>query len=156
MSYEEDGVLELEDLNLPSEERLKKGPTAIIECIENIPCNPCVDACPFNAISMEKITDIPEIDYEKCIGCGTCIPACPGLAIFVVDISREKAVITIPYEFLPIPEIGDKVKALDRKGEIVSEAKVIRVKKNENKTNTVTIEVKKELGMIVRNIKVIK
>lgn len=156
MSYEEDGVLELKDLNLPSEERLKKGPTAIIECIENIPCNPCVDACPFNAISMEKITDIPEIDYEKCTGCGTCISMCPGLAIFVVDISREKAVITIPYEFLPIPEIGDKVKALDRKGDIVSEAKVIRVKENENKTNTVTIEIDKELGMIVRNIKVIK
>jgi hypothetical protein len=65
-------------------------------------------------------------------------------------------VITIPYEFLPIPEIGDKVKALDRKGDIVSEAKVIRVKENENKTNTVTIEIDKELGMIVRNIKVIK
>jgi Fe-S-cluster-containing hydrogenase component 2 len=156
MSYEEEGVLELKDLSLPSEERLKKGPTAIIECIENIPCNPCVDACPFNAISMEKITDIPEIDYEKCTGCGTCISMCPGLAIFVVDISREKAVITIPYEFLPIPEIGDKVKALDRKGDIVSEAKVIRVKENENKTNTVTIEIDKELGMIVRNIKVIK
>jgi Fe-S-cluster-containing hydrogenase component 2 len=77
MSYEEDGVLELKDLNLPSEERLKKGPTAIIECIENIPCDPCVDACPFNAISMEKITDIPEIDYEKCTGCGTCISMCP-------------------------------------------------------------------------------
>lgn len=156
MSYEEDGILELKDLNLPSEERLKKGPTAIIECIENIPCNPCVDACPFEAISMEKIIDIPEIDYEKCTGCGTCIPICPGLAIFVVDISREKAVITIPYEFLPIPEIEDKVKALDRKGDIVGEAKVIRVKENENKTNTVTIEVNKELGMIVRNIKAMK
>jgi len=156
MSYKDDGVLELKDLNLPSEERLKKGSAAIIECIENIPCNPCVDACPFNAISMEKITDIPEIDYEKCTGCGTCIPICPGLAIFVVDLSKEKAVITLPYEFLPVPKMGDTVKALDRKGETVSEVTVIRVNKNENKTNTVTIEVNKELGMIVRNIKVIK
>jgi len=156
MSYEEDGILELKDLNLPSEERLKKGPAAIFECIENIPCNPCVDACPFNAVSMEKITDIPTIDYGKCTGCGTCVSVCPGLAIFVVDLSKEKALITIPYEFLPIPEIGDKVKALDRKGEVVGEAKVIRVKKNENKTNTITIEVNKELGMTVRNIKVIE
>ncbi len=156
MSYKEDGVLELKDLNLPSEERLKKGPVAVFECVENIPCNPCVDACPFKAVSMEKITDAPKIDYEKCTGCGTCVSVCPGLAIFVVDLSKEKALITIPYEFLPIPEKGDTVKALNRRGEIVGDAKIIGVKKNENKTNTVTIEVKKELGMIVRNIKVIK
>ncbi len=156
MSYKEDGVLELKDLNLPSEERLKKGPVAVFECVENIPCNPCVDACPFKAVSMEKITDAPKIDYEKCTGCGTCVSVCPGLAIFVVDLSKEKALITIPYEFLPIPERGDTVKALNRRGEIVGDAKIIGVKKNENKTNTVTIEVKKELGMIVRNIKVIK
>lgn len=156
MSYKEDGVLELKDLNLPSEERLKKGPVAVFECVENIPCNPCVDACPFKAVSMEKITDAPKIDYEKCTGCGTCVSVCPGLAIFVVDLSKEKALITIPYEFLPIPEKGDTVKALNRRGEIVGDAKIIGVKKNENKTNTVTIEVKKEVGMIVRNIKVIK
>ena len=156
MSYKEDGVLELKDLNLPSEERLKKGPVAVFECVENIPCNPCVDACPFKAVSMKKITDAPKIDYEKCTGCGTCVSVCPGLAIFVVDLSKEKALITIPYEFLPIPEKGDTVKALNRRGEIVGDAKIIGVKKNENKTNTVTIEIKKELGMIVRNIKVIK
>ena len=156
MSYKEDGVLELKDLNLPSEERLKKGPVAVFECVENIPCNPCVDACPFKAVSMEKITDAPKIDYEKCTGCGTCVSVCPGLAIFVVDLSKEKALITIPYEFLPIPEKGDTVKALNRRGEIVGDAKIIGVKKNENKTNTVTVEVKKEVGMIVRNIKVIK
>jgi len=156
MSYKEDGVLELKDLNLPSKERLKKGPVAVFECVENIPCNPCVDACPFKAVSMEKITDTPKIDYEKCTGCGTCVSVCPGLAIFVVDLSKEKALITIPYEFLPIPEKGDTVKALNRRGEIVGDAWIIGVKKNENKTNTVTIEVKKEVGMIVRNIKVIK
>ena len=156
MSYKEDGVLELKDLSLPSEERLKKGPVVIIECIENIPCDPCVDACPFDAISMGKIIDLPEIDYEKCTGCGTCISMCPGLAIFVVDLSRERAIITLPYEFLPVPKAGDIVKALDRKGEIVSEVAVLGVKKNENKTNTVTIEVDKELGMIVRNIRVMK
>lgn len=156
MSYEEDGVLELKDLTLPSEERLKKGPVVIIECIENIPCDPCVDACPFNAISLKKVIDIPEIDYEKCTGCGTCISICPGLAIFVVDISKEKAVITIPYEFLPVPKAGDTGKALDRRGKAVGKARVIRVKKNQDKTNTITVEIDKKLGMIVRNIKVVK
>lgn len=156
MSYAEDGVLELKDLILPSEERLNKGPVVIIECIENIPCDPCVDACPFDAISLKNVIDIPKVDYEDCTGCGLCISICPGLAIFVVDISKEKAVITIPYEFLPVPQVGDTVKALDRKGKAVGKARVIRVKKNKDKTNTITVEMDKELGMIVRNIQVVK
>lgn len=154
MSYEEDGVLELRDLTLPSEERLNKGPVVIIECIENIPCDPCGDICPFNAISLKHVIDIPEVDYQECTGCGLCISICPGLAIFVVDISQEKAVITIPYEFLPVPQVGDTVKALDRKGKAVAKARVIRVKKNKDKTNTLTIETDKELGLNVRNIQV--
>ncbi|MCK4432535.1 MAG: (4Fe-4S)-binding protein, partial [Methanomicrobia archaeon] len=75
---------------------------------------------------------------------------------FVVDISKEKAVITIPYEFLPVPKAGDTGKALDRRGKAVGKARVIRVKKNQDKTNTITVEIDKKLGMIVRNIKVVK
>ena len=155
MSYEEDGILGLKDLTLPSAERLKKGPVVIIECIENIPCDPCVDICPFNAISLKDVIDIPKVDSEECTGCGLCISICPGLAIFVVDMSKEKAVVTIPYEFLPVPQVEDTVKALDRQGNVIGEARVIRVKKNKDKTNTITIETDKELGMIVRNIQVL-
>ncbi|MEA1994308.1 MAG: 4Fe-4S binding protein [Euryarchaeota archaeon] len=156
MSYKEDGVLSTAKLNLPSEKRLKRGPVAILECIENIPCDPCVDACPFDAISMEEITDLPKIDYEKCTGCGSCVSVCPGLAIFVVDLSEEKARVTMPYEFLPIPEKGEKVKAVNRKGEVAGDATVMSVRKNKNKTNTVTVEVDKKLGMKIRHIKVVR
>ena len=137
---------------LPSDNWLKKG-VAIIECIQEIPCNPCVDICPFDAISMEDINAVPVVDFKKCTGCGKCISICPGLAIFVVKIKDDKAFITLPYEFLPIPKVGDIVKALDRKGKILDDAKVIKVSKK-GKTTVITIEVEKHLAMEARNIKV--
>ena len=84
----------------PSEARFKKGPVAIIECVQGIPCNPCQEACPQKAIHVgDSITNTPKLDAEACIGCGLCIAACPGLAIFVVDKSGEKALISFPSIF---------------------------------------------------------
>ena len=149
--WETEGIVELADLRLPNEEHLKKG-IAIIECVQEIPCNPCVDACPFKAISMEDINALPIVDYEKCIGCGKCIEVCPGLAIFVVKVSNGKAMIMLPYEFLPLPREGQHVKALDREGKEICDAVVKKVKKG--KTPVITIELPAEHAMEVRNIKV--
>lgn len=146
------GVLSTNDINVPNENHLRKG-VAVIECIEEIPCNPCVDSCPVKAISMKDINAPPIVDYEKCIGCGKCIGVCPGLAIFLVKIKDDRALISLPYEFLPIPRIGDNVKALDRSGAIRQDATVKKVVKK-GKTMIVTIEVDKDLDMEVRNIKV--
>jgi len=151
-NYEKDGVLSTKDLSIPTEEQLKKG-VAVIECIQEIPCNPCVDSCPVGAISMKDINAPPNVDYDKCIACGKCIGICPGLAIFVIKIKDDKALISLPYEFLPIPEKEDKVKALNRKGEIISDATVKRVVKK-GKTMIVTVEVEKNLYNEVRNIRV--
>ena len=91
----------------PSEERLAKGPVAVIECCQNIPCNPCETACKFGAIQVgDPITNLPVLDETKCIGCGVCITKCPGLAIFVVDKSKEMATVSFPFEYLPLPEKG--------------------------------------------------
>ena len=49
--YEQTGVLNIKDLSLPSDKQLNKG-VAITECIQKIPCNPCVDSCPFHAITI--------------------------------------------------------------------------------------------------------
>ena len=151
-TYEKTGVLKLKDLKIPTDKQLKKG-VAIIECIQEIPCDPCVAICPVESISMKDINDIPKIDYDKCTGCKRCVSICPGLAIFVVKLIDEKAQITLPYEFLPIPKIGDIVKALDREGKSRGDAKVIRVNRS-SKTTVITIEVDKDLAMEVRNIKV--
>ena len=149
--YEKTGILSLKDLTLPTDEQLKKG-VAIIECVQEIPCDPCVAVCPVNAISMKDINDIPRIDFDKCTGCSRCVGICPGLAIFVVKVKDDKAFITLPYEFLPIPKVGDKVTAFDREGKPRGIARVVKVNRSV-KTAVVTIEVKKDLAMEVRNIK---
>lgn len=151
-NYEKTGVLSTTDLKTPSKKQLEKG-VAIIECIQKIPCNPCVDSCLVHAISMKDINALPVIDFDKCIGCGKCVGVCPGLAIFVVKIKNDKALITLPYEFLPVPTVGDAVDALDRKGNVKETALVKKVLKK-GKTMVITIEVNEKFAMDIRNIRV--
>ena len=152
MGYKETGVISTNDLKLPSKEQLEKG-VAIIECIEPIPCNPCVEACPSGAITMKDLNDPPNIDYDRCTGCGKCIAVCPGLAIFVVKVRDTDALISIPYEFLPIPREGEKVLVLDREGNVKGKGLVIRVGKF-GKTHVITVKTDRENALVVRNIMV--
>ncbi|RLF32542.1 MAG: (4Fe-4S)-binding protein [Thermoplasmata archaeon] len=150
--YEKTGVLSLKDLRLPNKKQLEKG-VAVIECVQNIPCNPCVDACPFNAISMEDVNALPVVDFDKCVGCGRCIGVCPGLAIFVVKYKGDKALISLPYEFLPVPRVNDKVEALDREGRFVDTVVVKKIVRK-GKTCIVTVLANVEDAMDIRNIRV--
>ncbi|MFW6040903.1 MAG: 4Fe-4S dicluster domain-containing protein [Thermoplasmatota archaeon] len=156
-SYKCNGVITKDDIVPPSEERMKEGPVVIIECVENIPCDPCVAACSKDAISMDEITDTPLVDFEECIGCALCVTECPGLAIFVVDCSysEDKCKVTVPYEYLPVPEKGDKVIALDKWGEEVQEAKVTNVR-HSGKTYAITMEIDKKYVWEVRGLEVKK
>ncbi len=93
----------------------------VIECTQNIPCNPCQDACVKGCIKIgDKMTALPAVNTEaSCTGCGMCVASCSGQAIFLVDEGYAPgfASITIPYEFLPLPEKGECGQALGRKGE---------------------------------------
>jgi len=143
----------------PPDARFAKGPVAIVECFQEIPCNPCVDACNLKAIVKERdLNDLPIVDFDKCTGCGLCITQCPGLAIFVVDktYSATHAIVRIPYEYIPIPEKGQWVCGLDRAGEERGWFEVTRVMpgKGKNKTTVIWLAVPQDLAMEVRNIKV--
>ncbi|NLK02584.1 MAG: 4Fe-4S binding protein [Clostridiaceae bacterium] len=134
---------------LPTEERRASGPYAIIECFQEIPCNPCTEICPFGSIlPMDDINDLPRMDYDTCTGCGLCAAICPGLAIFIINESYSDTVasVGIPYEFVPLPQKGDVVKMMDRAGEFVTDGKVLRVVPNKKYENTpvVTVEVPKD------------
>lgn len=162
MALSQTGYVTIEELNafklLPSAKRYEKGPVAIVECIQEIPCDPCEVACTKKAIIVGKpITTIPRVDEDACNGCGVCVALCPGLAIFLVDktYSEKEATVAFPYEYFPLPKEGDEVHAVNRKGEIVGKAKVIKVMNPEsfNKTPVVTIAVPKELADDVRTMK---
>lgn len=127
----------------------------VIECFQPIPCNPCETSCPTGAIVVgDNINNPPKIDYEKCTGCGICAISCPGLAIFMIqeDYKGNKSLIGVPYEFLPLPQKGDVVLALDRDGNIVSDAVVEKVIKSKNLTNLVYISIDRDLAHSVRQI----
>jgi len=136
-----------------------KGLRPIIECTQNIPCNPCQDACNKGCITIgDNITSLPIVNTDAtCIGCGLCVSACPGQAIFLLDESYAPgyASITLPYEFYPLPPIGSKGYALNRSGQIVCDAEVIDLKTTKafDKTHLLTITVPVEMAMEARFFK---
>lgn len=143
---------------IPPQERMKKGRVAVIECVQEIPCNPCEDACKTGAITVgSQITSLPVLDSDKCTGCGLCIAGCPGLAIFVVDKSRQdgKAVVEFPFEYLPLPAKGDTVTAVSRSGEEVCAAEVLSVKQSKafDGTTIVSLLIPMEHADTVRSMK---
>lgn len=148
---------EMVEAILPSKERRGKGPYAIFECFQDIPCNPCSTVCKFNAVKdFDNINDQPVVIHENCTGCAMCVSICPGLAIFVIDetYSDDEVMIKMPYEFLPLPVVTSTVNALDRDGKVIGKAKVLKVQNNKSldNTNVVTISVPKEIFLDVRNI----
>lgn len=160
---EKTGIAEYNQVRnvFPTMERIKKGPVAIIECFQKIPCNPCATSCKKGAIKpFEDINDLPVINFSECNGCTMCVFNCPGLAIMIVDGSYSDTHISfkIPYEFLPLPQKGDMVKGLNRAGEVICDGEIISVVNSKimDKTPLINVEVKSEYLLTFRNIEVVK
>lgn len=49
-------------------------PHLCAQCIDY----PCVEACSFDALSVNSATRAVEVNKENCTACGVCIDACPG------------------------------------------------------------------------------
>ena len=128
---------------LPSREEMEKRACLCIECLEEIPCNPCETSCPSGAIIVgDPITNIPVFDKNKCTACGQCLAACPGLAIFMKQIKGSTATVRFPWEYVPMPKEGEEAEMVGRDGCFVCRGKVIKVtlSRNFNKTALVTAE----------------
>ena len=110
---------------LPSREQVEKGRVAVIECIEEIPCNPCAGVCPVNGVQKDDLNVPPLVLPEKCTGCTRCIAVCPGLAIFNMLIKDGKGYVTMPYELSPDPKLGDKATMFDRGGNDVGVGTIV-------------------------------
>lgn len=156
------GYLDMEEVmdvpGYPGTDVLNTKKCVVVECKQNIPCNPCESACPHGAIIVgNPITNLPVVDPEKCIGCGLCVAQCPGQACFLVDMSHEEYdTVTLPYEYYPLPEKNQEVYGLGRDGVYLAKATVLRVVLTKKNDHTAVIEVKvpKGFGMKIRNISV--
>ncbi|MEL7655911.1 MAG: 4Fe-4S binding protein, partial [Bacillota bacterium] len=105
----------------------------------------------------EPITRLPMLLEDKCSGCGLCVAQCPGLAIFVVDktYSDGEAAVTFPYEYTPLPDEKEEVEAVNRSGQTVCKAKVLKVLNSKafDRTPVVTLAIPKEYADVVRSMK---
>ena len=160
---DERGYFALEEVlrlpGCPPLDELRGRRLAVVECGHEIPCDPCQTACPTGAIAVgADITALPALDPALCDGCGACQAICPGLAIFLVDSTREdgRAEVWLPHEFLPLPAAGDVVRLRDRSGAVVGEGEVRRVRRGAKLDRTVIVHVlvPDELAMVVRGIEV--
>jgi len=136
----------------------------LIRCVQEIPCNPCTEACPKKLITKKgSILSLPEFSGD-CLGCGRCVLACPGLAINLVmndyDQSGNKALLMLPFEFNDdriAP--GAEVITTDMEGAVVGKGTVIalRERESQNKRKLLLLEVPggdrlKVAGFRVRDI----
>ena len=132
-----------------------KGPAVTKVCANScIGCGMCQRTCKFDAIHV--VNNVAVIDYTKCNGCGTCVSKCPGLAITVIACNRASSttVLSLPYEYFPLPKAGDTVAAVDREGRFVCNARVLQVKpmSAHQSTSVVKIEFPEEFTFKVKSI----
>lgn len=129
---------------IPARDEIKPGGTAFVECLQTIACNPCEANCPTGAITIgHEIANRPRLDAAKCVGCGTCVAKCPGLAISVIAFNHSAGTtaLSIPYEYFPLPEPGSTVHAVDRTGQYVCDAKVLRVTPRNERQSTCVVKI---------------
>ncbi len=130
-------------------ERMELESYPLIMCVEEIPCNPCVDSCPRQSIKIhgDPIMGLPVFEGD-CIACLKCVDICPGLAINLVkrnyDQDRGTSLLVIPFELDDgdlIP--GRKVNTVDMEGNPLGHGSIVDVRKSpiDSKRRLVSIEV---------------
>lgn len=138
----------------PGYTRGREGFYPVVECTQNIPCNPCQDLCPRGCIAVgDDIAALPVVRADRdCLNCGLCVSGCPGQAIFLVNERYEPgcAAISLPYEFLPLPEPGDVGVALGRDGQAVCPAEIVAVKASKAFDHTAVLTMKVPREMVHR------
>jgi len=141
---------------------IKSGVYPILNCVQEIPCNPCSTICPKNSIVIEGSIMNPPKYVGGCIGCEMCVAICPGLAISLVDFRKGDPIVTIPFEFDDIIKEGDKVEVTDRLGNVLGKGEVVgfrfvdKIKNIPVRTKLVKLRVSHDIAEKVSGISILK
>lgn len=120
-----------------------------IHCAQEIPCNPCTEACVLQSIKIKDSSMMgrPQFDGD-CVGCCRCVSICPGLAITLIDKTydetKKTALVIVPWE-MPKGEIqiGQKVVTTGMEGDSIGTGKIISMKESkwQNRRVLISLEV---------------
>ena len=80
------------------------------------------------------------------------VASSPGQSSVLVqeDVEAGFATVTLPYEFLPLPKVGDKGVALGRNGKYVCEAKVTKIRTAPAFDHTYLLTIKVPNDMVMK------
>jgi Fe-S-cluster-containing hydrogenase component 2 len=141
----------------------EEGVFPVFHCVQEVPCNPCVTACPIGAIYTDKnmITGVPYRDETKaCTGCLNCVAICPGLAVTLVDYrkDRDHPRVTLPFEVGSTKiAIGQMIPVMDQYGNLLGHFPVEKVKVKKKYPGTLLVQIrmdrkfaKRAVGILVQ------
>ena len=139
----------------------EEGITPVFHCAQQIPCNPCVSACPKGVISIpgDSLLGKPHIAKHECIGCNKCVFICPGLAISLADYrdNPNNPVVSLAYEVYNYEyKKGDHVLLTNYEGNPLQESEIIDtvLNKASRKTQIIKVRVPKEIAKRVAGFKI--
>ncbi len=121
----------IEEPYKPTAERSTEKPFVLIDCLYGFACNPCEFSCPHDAITKTSTSNVPQLDFDKCVGCMACVYQCPGLAIFGYNLKNNKLFLPIEYE----AEEKAEVYLVDNNGLKLGVGVIEKILKKKNKTN---------------------
>lgn len=131
-------------------------PVALVDCDEEIPCNPCESACPRGAIRVgEDPCRLPRVELGLCDGCGRCVKMCPGLAIVLLDRSAnpQRPRVTVPWEMPGTPSPGERLWAVDARGRSIGLVEVVKVSGGRSTPLLVTVEMEGRRALKIRGLR---
>ena len=120
----------------PTVERSQQKPFVLIDCLYGFACNPCEFSCPHGAITKTSTSNVPHIDFDKCVGCMECVYQCPGLAIFGYNLKKDWLFLPIEYDV----EEQSEVFLVDNNGKKLGEGIIEKILKKKNKTNIARVK----------------
>ncbi|NVM52670.1 MAG: P-loop NTPase [Candidatus Helarchaeota archaeon] len=100
---------------------------AIVDKIQCIGCQKCMEHCKFNAIKWDNENEHPVINEFECEGCGVCTLVCPEECVQLTPVKTGKLILSKSKNGFPIVS-GELVIGRGNSGKIVAEAKMTALK----------------------------